>query len=66
MRRGGGPGQNSQTKSRVQGGSRQSAQNKERGGGKDSDGLEDGVGEKERSLDLLLKAVEKEDRKQFE
>ncbi|ADV24538.1 hypothetical protein I305_06071 [Cryptococcus gattii E566] len=35
-------------------------------GSGDSDGWEDGVGEKERSLDPLLKVVEKEDQKQCE
>lgn len=33
---------------------------------KDNDRWEDGVEEKERSLDLLLKVIEKEDQKQCE
>ncbi|KIR80333.1 hypothetical protein I306_02614 [Cryptococcus gattii EJB2] len=47
------------------GGPSQSAQSKKSDGMKDSDGWEDGVGEKERSLDPLLKVVEKEDQKQY-
>ncbi|OXG38228.1 hypothetical protein C367_00012 [Cryptococcus neoformans Ze90-1] len=61
----GGSGQNSQTKDQVQGGSGQSGQNKDQVGTKNSGGWEDGLGEKERSLDPLLKVVEKQDRKQY-
>lgn len=62
----GGSGQNSQTKGQVQGRSGQSGQNKDQVGTKNSGGWEDGLGEKERSLDPLLKVVEKQDRKQCE
>ena len=62
----GGSGQNSQTKGRVQGGSGQSGPNENQVGTKDNGGWEDGVGENERSLDPLLKAVEKEDQKRCE
>lgn len=48
------------------GGYGQSAQSKKVDGMKDNDGWEDGVGEKERSLDPLLKVIEKEDQKQCE
>ncbi|EAL18671.1 hypothetical protein CNBI3710 [Cryptococcus deneoformans B-3501A] len=61
----GGSGQNSQTKGRVQGGSGQSGPNEDQVGTKDNGGWEDGVGENERSLDPLLKVVEKEDQKQY-
>ncbi|OXC63373.1 hypothetical protein AYX13_06748, partial [Cryptococcus neoformans] len=61
----GGSGQNSQTKGQVQGGSCQSGQNMDQVGTKNSGGWEDGLGEKERSLDPLLKVVEKQDRKQY-
>ncbi|KAE8542726.1 hypothetical protein D1P53_001508 [Cryptococcus gattii VGV] len=43
----------------------QSAQSSKPDGMNDNDGWEDGVGEKERSLDPLLKVVEKEDQKQY-
>ncbi|KIR51286.1 hypothetical protein I315_06165 [Cryptococcus gattii Ru294] len=47
------------------GGYGQSAQSKKVDGMKDNDGWEDGVGEKERSLDPLLKVIAKEDQKQY-
>ncbi|OXH40706.1 hypothetical protein J005_00115 [Cryptococcus neoformans] len=61
----GGSGQNSQTKGQIQGGSGQSGQNKDQVGTENSGGWEDGLGEKERSLDPLLKVVEEQDRKQL-
>lgn len=48
------------------GGSGQNAQSKKPDGMKDNDGWEDGVGEKERSLDPLLRVIEKENQKQCE
>lgn len=47
------------------GGSGQNGQNKDQVGTKDSGGWKDGVGEKQRSLDPLLKVVEKQDQKQY-
>ncbi|UOH85391.1 hypothetical protein LQV05_002213 [Cryptococcus neoformans] len=61
----GGSGQSSQNKVQVQGGSGQNGQNKDQVGTKDSGGWKDGVGEKQRSLDPLLKVFEKQGQKQY-